>query len=71
MAGTSVKYFEVHISPSLVFPQALEESKWSGGMAYMFFDKEVYEPLYVRADGVDKEGGCEEGRLKDEISACG
>lgn len=37
----------------------------------MLLDKEVDESLYVRAERVDKEGRCEEGRLKDEISACG
>jgi hypothetical protein len=37
-------------------------------MDSMALNKEIDEPLYVRAEGVDKEGGCEEGRLKDEIS---
>jgi hypothetical protein len=37
-------------------------------MVCMFLNKEIDEPIYVRAEGVDKEGGCEKGRLKDEIS---
>lgn len=69
MARAGVEDFEVHISPSLLFPYALEQSKWPCSMVCMFLNKEIDEPLYVRAEGDDKEGGCEEGRLKDEISA--
>jgi len=38
-------------------------------MFRMFLNKEIDELVYVHAEGVDKEGGCEEGRMKDEISA--
>lgn len=70
MARTGIEDFEVHISPSLLLPNALEQSKWLGGMVCILLNKEINELLYVRAEGVHKEGRCEEGRLKDEITAC-
>ncbi len=69
MARASIEDFEVHISPSLLLPEALEQSKWLRRMVYILLNKEIDEVPYVGAEGVHKEGGCEEGRLKDEVSA--
>ena len=70
MARTSIEGFEVHISPSLLLPNALEQGKRLRGMVCILLNKEINEPLYVCAEGIHKEGGCEEGRLKDEIPTC-
>ena len=70
MARTSIEDFEVHISPSLLLPNALEQSKWLGGIVCILLNKDINELFYVVAKGIHKEGGCEERRLKDEISTC-
>lgn len=69
MAGASIEDFEVHVSPSLLLPYALEQCKRRSGMRCILLNEQIREPAYVCAAGVYKERGGEERRLEDDISA--
>jgi hypothetical protein len=69
MARASIEDFEVDISPTLLLPYTLEQSKWPRGIGGILLNEEIGEPFYVRAERDHKKGASEERRLNSDITA--